>query len=785
MEKLPSQPSRWWDWPTIGLHIALLETVAARLLATTWTPHLNLVEGFTAIGFVIGTSLGYSRFHRRLASWLTFFYMLVMLPLQWTLVIAKEVSLEEKLTSVYGRLYYAIAAFVERRPVDDTLFFVAIMSIAFWIISSWAGFTLVRNQNYLGAVLPSAIGLLIIQGYDNVRPGRMWFLAMFTFLALLLLGRLQFLKNRASWRARHIFLSPDNSFDLTSSMTVMAGLLIIAAWMAPASASGWDSAVKAWNEATRPWHDFTQRMENAVSALQSPNRGRPTEFYGTELRLGLGFPNSPTVMFTARTPNLPPGEEPPRYYWRGRVYDQFVDGEWQTTGTSKEDFLPTAKQPPSSAEETPARFSFQIGEGRMSLLYGPSEPIWMSRSGTRAVSSAIEGQEKEVFSWAASPVLMPGEMYQVDALIKNPTTVQLRGAGTEYPEWVTDKYLQLPEGFSPRIAALAQNITANANTPYDKATAVTNYLRKNLKYIQKIQSPPRDKDPLEWVLFEYKQAYCVYYATSEILMLRSVGIPARMAVGFTQGNAMTVDIGPGQQPRVIDGAYVVMRNNAHAWPEVYFPGIGWVEFEPTAGEAPLDRPQPILASENEGGLATDLRAEENQDPALDEPDAGVMDTPVPETAPSLTILYLLPLVIAGAALTIFLNRRYSLQARVPVFLRATLERSGVDVPVWVVHWEKWVKLSLIEKSFESINFALRWLDKPVPVHATPIERAAKLTSILPEQADQIKVLLDEHQTSLYTSRIGNATQARRAAFDIRKQAIIQRIRRFFFGKPLS
>ncbi|MGE5775286.1 MAG: transglutaminase-like domain-containing protein, partial [Chloroflexota bacterium] len=332
---------------------------------------------------------------------------------------------------------------------------------------------------------------------------------------------------------------------------------------------------------------------------------------------------------------------------------------------------------------------------------------------------------------------------------------------------------------------LPTNIHEKKDTHYDKATAVNTYPRKTLNYIQKLQSPPQGKDPLEWVLFEYKQAYCVYYATSEILMLRSVGIPARMAVGFTQGSALTVDIGPGQQPRVIDGTYVVMRNNAHAWPEVYFPGIGWVEFEPTAGEAPLDRPQPILASENEGGPVPDLRTEENQDPALDEPDAGTTDTPVPETAPSLAILYLLPLVIAGAALTIFLNRRYSLQARVPVFLRATLERSGVDVPVWVTHWEKWVKLSLIEKSFESINFALRWLDKPLPVHATPSERAAKLTSILPEQSGQIKVLLDEHQTSLYTSRIGNATQARRAAFDIRKQVIIQRIRRFFFGKPLS
>jgi hypothetical protein len=138
---------------------------------------------------------------------------------------------------------------------------------------------------------------------------------------------------------------------------------------------------------------------------------------------------------------------------------------------------------------------------------------------------------------------------------------------------------------------------------------------------------------------------------------------------------------------------------------------------------------------------------------------------------------------AAAALTIFLSRRFALTARVPVFLRVTFERTGIEVPIWVVRWENWGKLSPIEKAFESINSALRQLGAPVPVHITPQERAAKLAPLLPDKADQIKVLLDEHQTSLYTSRNGDVTQARRAAGEIRRQVIIERIRRLFFGKP--
>src|SRR5687768_4159894 len=142
MEKPHELQSRWWDWAAIGLHFILLQTVASRLAATTWTPFLYLIQTFTYMGFVIGTALGYSTFQRRTVRWLTFLYMLILLPLQWTLVIDQNTSLEEQLASVGGRLFFSTSDFLARQPVEDPLFFVALMSIAFWIISSWAGFTL-------------------------------------------------------------------------------------------------------------------------------------------------------------------------------------------------------------------------------------------------------------------------------------------------------------------------------------------------------------------------------------------------------------------------------------------------------------------------------------------------------------------------------------------------------------------------------------------------------------------------------------------------------------------
>jgi len=539
-----------------------------------------------------------------------------------------------------------------------------------------------------------------------------------------------------------------------------------------------------WERVTKPWTDFTDRMENAVSALESPSGGRPGEFYGTELQLGNGFPLSDVVMFTVQSPELPFDLKPPRYYWRGRTYDYFSGGQWYTTGTTREAFSPANPDlmVDDAKNEKPIRFVFATSGAKFSLLYAPAQPVWFSRPGSYLASPADEALN--VTSWNATPALLPGETYQVDAVVKNPNIEQLRATGTQYPQWVTEKYLQLPKNFSPRIKTLAQELTATAETPYDKTLAITSYLRENIKYASTIPDAPANADPLEWIIFEYKKGYCVYYATSEIMMLRSIGIPARMAVGFAQGTGSSQGGLNAEIEDVIVNSYTVRKNNAHAWPEVYFSDIGWVEFEPTGNQAPLDRP---LAPRENSDLTNGLNPNNLPKPEPDSTNLPAdktdgLNNPAATTDSALfSPIYLLLLFIAFAALTIYLSHRYALPARVPAFVRTTMERTGIEVPNWIIHWERWGSLSPIERSFESINFGLRQVNQPAPIHATPAERANSLTKILPQLKIEIKVLLDEHQTSLYTSRIADAKQAQRAALQVRTQVIIALIRYFWTG----
>ncbi|HXM95557.1 MAG TPA: DUF3488 and transglutaminase-like domain-containing protein [Candidatus Dormibacteraeota bacterium] len=145
---------------------------------------------------------------------------------------------------------------------------------------------------------------------------------------------------------------------------------------------------------------------------------------------------------------------------------------------------------------------------------------------------------------------------------------QLRSAPTDYSEEMRNTYLQLPT-LDPRIAPLAEQVTARGQTAYDKTLLLENYLRSRFTYSLKLSGKP-GADPLAHFLFETRAGHCEYFASSMTVMLRTLGIPAREVNGFLPGEYN--DLG---------GDYIVRASDAHSWVEVYFPGNGWMTFDPT------------------------------------------------------------------------------------------------------------------------------------------------------------------------------------------------------------
>lgn len=158
--------------------------------------------------------------------------------------------------------------------------------------------------------------------------------------------------------------------------------------------------------------------------------------------------------------------------------------------------------------------------------------------------------------------------YEANSFVPTPPPAAVRGAGTNYPATIRDTYLQLPT-LDPRIPELARQITLHDSNPYDKARSIEAYLHTHYGYTLDLTGAPQS-DPLSYFLFQRRAGHCEYFAASMAVMLRALGIPSRYVNGFQTGEYNDVA-----------GDLVVRASDAHSWVEAYFPGFGWLTFDPT------------------------------------------------------------------------------------------------------------------------------------------------------------------------------------------------------------
>ena len=164
--------------------------------------------------------------------------------------------------------------------------------------------------------------------------------------------------------------------------------------------------------------------------------------------------------------------------------------------------------------------------------------------------------------------------YEGLSLLPAPRPEQAKNAGTDYPYDIRSVYLQLPEKLDARISELAKKITTAGRSPFEKSVLLENYLRGNFGYTLNLAGKP-GADPLAQFLFVTKAGHCEYFASAMAVMLRTLNIPSREVNGFLPGEFNDVA-----------GDYIVRASDAHSWVEAYFPGSGWITFDPTPAANP-------------------------------------------------------------------------------------------------------------------------------------------------------------------------------------------------------
>ncbi len=181
-------------------------------------------------------------------------------------------------------------------------------------------------------------------------------------------------------------------------------------------------------------------------------------------------------------------------------------------------------------------------------------------------SSFVYNPETATVRLANNADLTPGMTYTVTSVIGSYSVRQLRAAGSANPP--DERYVALPKNFPDSLRALAAQVVAGKESSYAQSVALQNWFRDNFEYDLDVSYGSSSSAMEDFV--EERRGFCEHFASTFAAMARSLGIPARVAVGFTSG-----------VPE--DGRFVVRARNAHAWPEVWFDRIGWVSFEPTPG----------------------------------------------------------------------------------------------------------------------------------------------------------------------------------------------------------
>ena len=215
----------------------------------------------------------------------------------------------------------------------------------------------------------------------------------------------------------------------------------------------------------------------------------------------------------------------------------------------------------------------------------------------------------------------PGDRYSLRALLPvmgdalRQAAIEGESARDDRYQDVLEDHLQLPDGIEGGVYALTMRVIDGADTAWDRAMAIMDYLRTNMRYTLEPEYPPQGRDFVSHFLLDTQRGYCSYYATAMAVMGRIAGLPTRYVEGFLAR--------PGQE--------VLTGENAHAWAEVYFRGLGWIPFDATGGTVGRGWQAPDGGDAGSGGGD----AEEGATPPLgDDGDyAGPQSTPTPSPEP--------------------------------------------------------------------------------------------------------------------------------------------------------
>ncbi len=429
-----------------------------------------------------------------------------------------------------------------KAPVPPVTGFLVISSLGLWLIAfaaDWAAFRLFAP----GQALIPFVGMLVFVSLLGIDQDR-----LATTSTALVCGVLFLLSHRSASRAAQgVWLDHGPGRGYVSLMVAGGIVAVIAA------------AVGILGGPAVPGANDAPLVELGG---ESSEQNKPLEVISPLVQIQPRLVDqSDQVLFTVETDQ--------RAYWRIAALDVFDGSLWRSQGQfrSANDALPVDY--PSDAPVDTLTSTFDLGE--LNVVWAPAAYLPTRFENLSGTGVNYESESATFIVDTNDQQVSDGLTYTVTSQIPRFTPDLLRQLAAESTEVTDSRYLDLPDDYSPLARQTAEQLTAGMTSPYDKALALQNYFRDNFTYDIDV-AKGHDIERLEDFL-RVQRGYCEQFAGTYASMARSIGLPSRVATGFT----------PGDPDPNNPNLYLVRGKHAHAWPEVFIAGAGWVAFEPTPG----------------------------------------------------------------------------------------------------------------------------------------------------------------------------------------------------------
>jgi Transglutaminase-like superfamily/TgpA N-terminal domain/Domain of unknown function (DUF4129) len=456
------------------------------------------------------------------------------------------------------------------------LFYLSFLSFFLGYFGAWLLYH--AHLPWLVALVYCSI-LLINLNY--VRQDLSFIVAILVAALILLIARMQLTIKLEYWKSQGLYTDRSWLRGITmrfmQAASVILALTLLLGWALPVLGQPGTGAT-FWNNLDNAWANITQNhlsLENPGSIFQ-PSQA-PTNFFGDQLTIA-GSVHLPAGEVLNYTSSAAP------QYLAGFSFDHFDGRTWTSSDQgSGQNYDAGALLPnDTNVNYTPVTTSVTIvqpPEGTKHYLFGPAQPT------TFDVTTTLYGNPL-VSSWTQQSALTKGEHYQVTSFISTASPHDL--SAVPFPRdnpdfWKGDTsfnalqmfYLQVPPGVSHQVLTTAQQWTQGATNIYDALRMLEAHLSNQTQFTYSLDNPPipNNVDVVSWLL-QNRHGYCTHYATAMTVMARLLGIPARIVNGFSHGHL--------NRQRT---AWVVDGSDAHSWVQAYFPGYGWINFDPTPGFA--------------------------------------------------------------------------------------------------------------------------------------------------------------------------------------------------------